>query len=179
MSTETREEKIFKKEIAVFNHYKSFNEGTKTQTETEAALRDLTEKYKELLDQTRFLTWVSGRLEKKLHRANRDLNERNGRLEKTLAELVEAKAGRNAFIVIYFIAIGLFVLEEFLVEPIITKFGDGLWLSISIKLGIVIALKGVESIVEDRIKKKPKLQTLNSPIKTLVDFGKAELKTVS
>jgi hypothetical protein len=173
MSIETREEKIFKKEIAVFNQYKNFSESTNTQEQTEVALRDLTNKYKELLDQTRFLTWVSGRLEKKLHRANRDLNERNNRLETTLAELVKAKAGRNAFIIIYFIAIGLFVLEEFFVEPIISMFGDGLGLSILIKLFIVLMLKVVESIVEDRIKKKPKLQTLDSPVKTFFDFGKA------
>jgi hypothetical protein len=173
MSIETREEKIFKKEIAVFNQYKNFSEATHTPEQTETALRDLTDKYKELLDQTRFLTWVSGRLEKKLHRANRDLNERNNRLETTLAELVKAKAGRNAFIIIYFIAIGLFVLEEFFVEPIISMFGEGLGLSILIKLFIVLLLKVVESIVEDRIKKKPKLQTLDSPVKTFFDFGKA------
>ena len=52
-------------------------------------------------------------------------------------------------------------------------FGDGLGLSILIKLVIVLALKGVESIVEDRIKKKPKLQTLDSPVKTFFDFGRA------
>jgi predicted phage tail protein len=173
MSIETREEKIFKKEIAVFNQYKHFSESSNTQEQTEAALRDLTDKYKELLDQTRFLTWISGRLEKKLHRSNRELNERNNRLEKTLAELVEAKAGRNAFIVIYFIAIGLFVLEEFFVAPVITMFGDGLGLSIMFKLGIVLLLKGVESVIEDRIKKKPKLQTLDSPVKTFFDFGRA------
>lgn len=173
MSIETREEKIFKKEIAVFNQYKNFSESSHTHEQTEAALRDLTAKYKALLDQTRFLTWVSGRLEKKLHRANRDLNERNNSLETTLAELVKAKAGRNAFIIIYFIAIGLFVLEEFFVEPIISMFGEGLGLSILIKLLIVLLLKGVESLVEDRIKKKPKLQTLDSPVKTFFDFGKA------
>jgi predicted phage tail protein len=172
MGVGTHEDKLFKNEIGVFNQYKNFNTHEKSPEELQQALDDLTGKYKSLLDQTRFLTWVSGRLERKLHRVNRDLNERNGRLEKTLAELVKAKAGRNAFIIIYFIAIALFVLEEFFVEPVIVMFGDGLGLSILFKLGIVLLLKVVESIIEDRIKKKPKLQTMDSPLKTLIDFGK-------
>lgn len=173
MGVGTKEDKLFKNEIGVFNQYKNLIEEDKSPQELKAALEQLTGQYKTLLDQTRFLTWVSGRLEKKLHRANRDLNERNLRLEQTLGELVKATAGRNAFIIIYFIAIGLFVLEEFFVEPIITMFGDGLGLSILIKLGIVLILKVVEGFIEDRIKKKPKLQTIDSPIKTLIDFSKA------
>ncbi len=172
MRVGTHEDKLFKKEIGVFNQYKDFKKHEKSAEELQQALDDLTGKYKSLLDQTRFLTWVSGRLERKLHRANRDLNERNGRLEKTLAELVKATAGRNAFIIIYFIAIVLFVLEEFFVEPVIVMFGDGLGLSILFKLGIVLLLKVVESLIEARIKKKPKLQTIDSPLKTLFDFGK-------
>ena len=172
MGSGTKEEKIFKKEIAVFNHYKSLNKLDKSKEELGAALDEITSQYKSLLEQTRFLTWVSGRLEKKLHRSNRELNERNVRLEKTMEELVEAKAGRNAFIIIYFIAIGLFVLEEFFVEPIIGMFGDGLGLSILIKLGIVLMLKVVEGIIEERVKKRPKLQTMDAPLKTLMDFGK-------
>ena len=87
--------------------------------------------------------------------------------------MVKATAGRNAFIIIYFIAIALFVLEEFFVEPIIAMFGDGLGLSIIIKLCIVLLLKVVEGFFEERIKKKPKLQTIDSPLKTIIDFGKA------
>jgi len=172
MRVGTHEDKLFKNEIGVFNQYKNFNDHEKSPDELKEALEDLTVKYKALLDQTRFLTWVSGRLERKLHRSNRDLNERNTRLEKTLDELVRAKAGRNAFIIIYFIAIALFVLEEFFVEPVISLFGDGLGLSILFKLGIVLLLKVIEGFIEDRIKKKPKLQTMDSPIKTLIDFGK-------
>jgi hypothetical protein len=134
MGVGTNEDKLFKNEIGIFNQYKNYDSQNKSPEEIQLALEDLTTRYKSLLDQTRFLTWVSGRLEKKLHRANRDLNERNSKLELTLTELVNAKAGRNAFIIIYFIAIGLFVLEEFFVEPVISVFGDGLGLSILFKL---------------------------------------------
>jgi len=174
MDIETREEKLFRKEIAVFNHYRNFTTERKLPGQAENALGDLTYKYKDLLDQTRFLTWVSGRLERKLHRANRDLNDRNARLEKTLSELVNATAGRNAYVIIYSIAVMLFVLEEFFVEPVISIFGDGLGFSILIKLLIVLLLKVSEGFIEDRIKKKKtKLQNMNSPLKTVFDFGKA------
>lgn len=134
-------------------------------------LGELTTEYKSLLDQTRFLTWISGRLEKKLQRSNRELNDRNTKLENALSELVKVTAGRNAYVIIYCIAIVLFVLEEFFVEPVISMFGEGLGLSIIIKLGIVIILKISEGIIEDRIKKKPKLQSIET-IKPVLGFGK-------
>ncbi len=104
----------------------------------------------------RFLTWISGRLEKKLHRANHELKDRNTRLEKTIDELITARASKNAYTIIYIIAIVLFVLEEFLIEPIITKFGSGLGFSILIKLVIVLLLKVMEGVIEERIKSKRK-----------------------
>src|SRR5689334_9501995 len=131
MGVGIHEDKLFKNEIGVFNQYKNFTKQEKSPEELHHAIDDLTNKYKTLLDQ-------------KLHRANRDLNEHNNKLEKTLAELVKATAGRNAFIIIYFIAIILFVLEEFFVEPVISMLGDGLGLSILFKLGIVLLLKVIE-----------------------------------
>src|SRR6185369_14318276 len=95
---------------------------------------------------------------KKLHKSNKELAERNNRLERTVEELVSARAGRNAYAIIYFIAIILFVLEEFLIEPVINQFGDGVGYSILIKLIIVLLLKVSEGIIEERIKQKPKLE---------------------
>lgn len=172
MSNASREEKLFRKEINIFNQYSELLRKKQSPEELKAALEDLTKKYKSLLDQTRFLTWISGRLERKLHRSNRSLNERNSKLEKTLADLVKATAGRNAYVIIYMIAIFLFVLEEYFVDPVISMFGDGIGLSILIKLVIVLLLKVSEGFIEDRIRKKPKLQTLDSPLKTVWSFGK-------
>jgi hypothetical protein len=118
------------------------------------ALGELTNEYKKLLEQTRFLTWISGRLEKKLHKANRELKDRNSLLERTIDALISARASKNAYTIIYIIAIILFVLEEFLIEPIITKFGSGLGFSILIKLCIVLLLKVMEGVIEERIKTK-------------------------
>jgi len=82
------------------------------------------------------------------------LKDRNTRLERTIDELITARASKNAYTIIYIIAIVLFVTEEFLIEPIIAKFGSGLGFSILIKLVIVLLLKVMEGVLEERIKNK-------------------------
>lgn len=154
MSKMTRDEKLFKKEIKILNDYRELSADEHPYEETRDALRNLTNKYKSLLEQTRFLTWISGRLERKLHRTNRELYQKNIHLENTLNELTKAEAGRSAVAIIYFIAIVLFVLEEYFVEPFINVFGDNVGYSIVIKLMIVILLKISEGFIERKIQKK-------------------------
>ncbi len=155
MGKVAQEEKMFRKEVSIYNRHKDFLSEENSSEKTKEALEELTNEYKKLLEQTRFLTWISGRLEKKLHRANRDLQDRNTRLEKTIDELISARASKNAYTIIYFIAIVLFVLEEFLIEPVINRFGSGLGYSILIKLVIVLLLKVSEGFIEEQIKKRP------------------------
>ncbi len=155
MSKMTREEKLFKNEIKVLNHYRGIVEQDYSHEETKEALARLTHKYKNLLEQTRFLTWISGRLERKLHRTNRELFEKNNKLQTTLNELTKAEAGRSAYAIIYFIAIVLFVLEEYFVEPIINVFGENVGYGILFKLIIVLLLKVSEGFIEKKITKKP------------------------
>lgn len=150
----TREEKLFKNEINVLNHYKEMVTRDNSPHDTKLALENLTHKYKALLEQTRFLTWISGRLERKLQRSNRELSEKNTRLVKTLKDLTLAEAGRSAYAIIYFIAIVLFVMEEFFVEPVINMIDDGLGFSILMKLMIVLLLKVSEGFIEKRVVKK-------------------------
>jgi chromosome segregation ATPase len=154
MSKMTREEKLFKNEISVLNHYRGVVAQPNSPNETKEALEQLTNKYKALLEQTRFLTWISGRLERKLQRTNAELFQKNNRLQSTLNELTKAEAGRSAYAIIYFIAIVLFVLEEFFVEPLIGIVGNGLGYNIIIKLAIVLLLKVSEGVIEKRITKK-------------------------
>lgn len=158
MSKMTREEKLFKNEIKILNDYRDIISNDFSHHDTKAALERLTHKYKHLLEQTRFLTWISGRLERKLHRTNKELFEKNNRLQSTLNELTKAKAGRSAYAIIYFIAIVLFVLEEYFVEPVITMFGDNASYSILFKLAIVLMLKVSEGFIERKIIKKPAIQ---------------------
>ena len=151
MSKMSREEKLFKNESEVLEKYRAMIGRQNTPEETTAALEHLTMKYKSLLDQTRFLTWISGRLERKLHRTNRELIDNNTRLQTTLDDLTRAEAGRSVYAIIYFIAIALFVLEEFFVEPFINMFGDSVGFSIMIKLMIVLALKASEGFIEKKV----------------------------
>ena len=159
MRKDRHEEKLFKNELNTYNHYREWSAEYRSPEENSVALNSLTQKYKALLEQTRFLTWISGRLERKLQRTNRELFEKNNKLEKTLYELTKAEASRSAYAIIYFVTIVLFVLEEFFVEPVIDVMGDGnnLGFSIAIKLSIVILLKLAESVIERRITKKPKI----------------------
>jgi hypothetical protein len=150
----TREEKLFRKEIQVLNDYREIATQECSYDESKEALQCLTNKYKNLLEQTRFLTWISGRLERKLQRTNRELFQKNITLENTLNELTKSEAGRNATGIIYFIAIVLFVLEEFFVEPVISMFGDGVSYGIVIKVGIVLLLKVSEGFIERKLTKK-------------------------
>jgi hypothetical protein len=159
----TREEKLFKNELKVLNDYRDMITRDYSYEETKSALHNLTLKYKALLEQTRFLTWISGRLERKLHRTNRELFHKNNKLENTLYELTRAEAGRNAYAIIYFIAIVLFVLEEYFVEPFINMFGDSVGYSIIIKLFIVLVLKVSEGFIERKITKKQKFRNMMLP----------------
>ena len=154
MSKLTREEKLFKNEINVLNHYREMVARENSHHDTKIALENLTNKYKSLLEQTRFLTWISGRLERKLQRTNRELSQKNNRLVTALKDLTIAEAGKSAYAIIYFIAIILFVMEEFFVEPLINMVDDGLGFSILIKLCIVLLLKVSEGFIEKRVVKK-------------------------
>ena len=77
----------------------------------------------------------------------------------------KAEAGKNAYTIIYFIAIGLFVLEEFFVEPVINMIGESVLISILIKLVIVLGLKASEGFIERKVTKK---QAFRDAIKDIV-----------
>jgi hypothetical protein len=151
-SNMTQEDKLFKNESIVLEHFQEMSSRDNSPAETKEALEQLTRKYKSLLDQTRFLTWISGRLERKLQRSNRELYDNNHTLQKALDDLTKAEAGRSAYAIIYFIAIILFVLEEFFVEPLIGVFGENIGYSILIKLVIVLVLKVSEGSIEKKIR---------------------------
>ena len=147
----TREEKLFRNENNILDQYRTLLTLDTSPEETNSALHKLTHKYKSLLDQTRFLTWISGRLERKLQRKNRELHQNNQRLQQTLDELRRAEASRSAYAIIYFIAIILFVLEELFIEPFIKMIGQNIGYGILIKLAIVLVLKLSEGFIEKKI----------------------------
>lgn len=154
MSKMSREEKLFRRENQTLEKYKELSASDPAPKESLEGLKKMVSKYEDLLLQTRFMTWVSGRLERKLQRINRELVNNNQTLQTTLDELTKAEASRSAYATIYFIAIILFVLEEYLVEPFITQIGGSAGYGILFKLLIVLLLKVVESIIEKKVKHK-------------------------
>jgi hypothetical protein len=157
MSKMSREEKLFRNETNVLEHYQEMIARNPTPEETKEALIKLTDRYDSLLTQTRFLTWISGRLERKLQRKNRELQDNNVTLQRTLNELTKAEASRNTYAIIYFIAIVLFVLEELFIEPIINMMGNSIGYGIIIKLAIVLVLKMSEGFIEKKITTRKRL----------------------
>lgn len=157
MSKMTREEKLFKRENAILENYQQLSRQDISVDESKAALSQLTDRYEALLDQTRFLTWISGRLERKLQRTNKDLQHNNDALQQTLDELTKSEASRNASAIIYCVAIALFVLEEYFVEPVISVMGDNVGYGILIKLIIVLLLKVAEGFLERKLTRKRQL----------------------
>lgn len=158
MGKMSREEKLFRNENNVLEHYKGVVVRDISPDEAKAELTKLTDRYESLLNQTRFLTWISGRLERKLQRKNRELIDNNDTLQRTLNELTKAEAGRSAYTIIYFIAIVLFVLEELFIEPLINLMGNSVGYGILIKLVIVLLLKISEGFIEKKITMRRRLQ---------------------
>lgn len=159
MGKMSREEKLFRNETSILQQFKVIAIENNSHDEAREALKELTGKYENLLNQTRFLTWISGRLERKLQRRNKELSDSNLNLHKTLNELTKAKAGKSAYAIIYFIAIILFVLEEVFIEPLVSAVGGNVGYGILIKLMIVLLLKVSEGFIEKKIIHSRKLPT--------------------
>lgn len=159
MGKMSREEKLFRNETRILQQFKGIAVENNSHDEAREALKEITSKYENLLNQTRFLTWISGRLERKLHRKNKELSDSNLNLHKTLDELTKAQAGKSAYAIIYFIAIILFVLEEVFIEPLVAAVGGNVGYGILIKLMIVLLLKVSEGFIEKKIIHNRKLPT--------------------
>ena len=144
------EDILFKEEEEDLHYFRRISDGLQKE-EAHDALRRLTERYDELLQQAKFLTRVSDRLENKLETVNIELTKKNARLEKTLEALRRASVGKRAFGIIYFIVVMLFVLEEFFIEPLTILAGGLMWMGIAIKLAIALALKPAESFLERKL----------------------------
>jgi hypothetical protein len=151
MGNMSREEKLFRNENRILHYYKVIADGNNSLDQSREALKELTGKYENLLNQTRFLTWISGRLERKLQRKNKELLDSNQNLNKTLNDLTKAEAGKSAYAIIYVIAIILFVLEEVFIEPLVVAVGGNVGYGILIKLMIVLLLKVSEGLIEKKI----------------------------
>jgi hypothetical protein len=145
-----KSEILFGEEESVLHLYKSLSDFDEVDTNYKDALKVLTEKYKELLNQTKFLTRMGDRLENRLHTVNATLAQKNVDLSTALDDLTKARVSKQAYFIIYLIATMLFVFEEFFIDPVVSVFGTGIWIVLIIKLCIALLLKPTESLLENR-----------------------------
>jgi len=142
---------LFEEETRVLQHYQAASQGSPD-------MKAMTEKYRDLLEQAKFLTRISDRLENRLQNANAELAEKNLELSTALDELTRARVSRQAYVIIYFIAGLLFVFEELFIDPMISFLGAGIGAVILIKLCIALLLKPAESLLENSLLSKVKMQ---------------------
>jgi hypothetical protein len=109
----------------------------------------LRQHYSELIDQSKLITRVSDKLQKKLDKANGDLEARNNELQQTIDALTKAKASKKAATIVLIIAVVFFLLSETVLDPIIDIYAGGIAIAFLIKGIMVLLLKPVESFIEN------------------------------
>lgn len=131
-----------------------------------------TEKYEELLDQTKLITKVSDRQQKKINKINDTLSEinvemerKNVELQDTLDDLSRAKVGRKATTITGVVFVGLFLLTEAFIEPYIENYlhtSKGILhdhefaVGLSLKGVLALMLRPIERVVEKLLLKQEK-----------------------
>ena len=165
--SEKKEKKknLFEREILILRDSKSvLAKENITPEEIEAELNSFHGHYEDLLDQSKLITKVSDRLQKKINRAYDELESKNNELTDTIDALTAARVGRRATTIVLVIFIALFLLMEGLVEPQIDKEIDGHpeWgsygtiIALSIKGALALLLRPIEKLVEKRLLIKEK-----------------------
>lgn len=126
------------------------------------ALRNVFNHYQRLLDDTKLLTSMGDRLQRKLKSANLllkqqseeiqeindDLQKKNVELKLAIDEITRAKVSRKARTYAIAMAFSLFLFSE-LLEQVFDSFLDNFWISFSSKVLLFALLKPIESFFED------------------------------
>jgi hypothetical protein len=110
--------------------------------------------YRDLIDQSKVITRISDRLQKKLDLANQkiksqntEIQAKNEQLENTIVDLASAKVGKKASRVLFVLAIVLFISEELFIEPLLGELSFP-YVGLVIKAFIAFGLKIFESSLE-------------------------------
>ncbi len=150
---------LFQREQSILSEAKGALAGS---TDVKEQMTELIGHYEDLLDQSKLITKVSDRLQKKILRATTAVEEKNAELQHTLDSLTKAKAGRKATTITMFIAIGMFLFAEGILEPQIDKWvattelstwllGDVNFVGLGLKGTLMLLIRPIEKIVEKRM----------------------------
>jgi len=145
-------QELYHDEIA---QLKKFRSKLETHTIYKEEILDFSDQFEDLVAQAKVITRVSDRLQKKLDSANLQIREQNEEikdknleLEQTIEQLAKARVGRRASTIMLTVALGLFVAEQLLLEPIINDYVDTPYLGLGILGGLFFVVKGLESGLE-------------------------------
>ncbi|MFZ9046849.1 MAG: hypothetical protein ACO2ZZ_13405 [Cyclobacteriaceae bacterium] len=112
--------------------------------------------YEELVAQAKVITRVSDRLQKKLDKANvqiqsqnNEIKDKNVKLEDTIEQLAKAKMGRRASTIMLGITLFLFFIEQWLIQPKIEEYFSSPFISVVILILLFFLVKYFESNLED------------------------------
>lgn len=132
-------------------------------------LKVIVDHYEELLDQSKLITKVSDRLQKKITKANTELGQKNDELQQTLDALTKAKVGRRAATITLLIFLVLVLISEGFLEPGIEDYletSDGILkqyqgeIGIALKAGLALLLRPIEKVVEQILLKSAEKRQL-------------------
>lgn len=173
-------EKVYIKEVNELHRAKKIaGEMSLSEQELKTEYIRLLDNFEEAVGQMRLITKVSDKIQKKLDKLNAALDQKNQELDyknkeltKTIQELTQARAGKIATTIVLFIAMALFIVEEILVEPLITNYiSDKQLISMGIKLLLILLLKPAETLLENlflsyvyKIKKQQNVEIHSKPI---------------
>lgn len=132
---------------------------------------NILQNYEDLLNESKVITRISDRLQKKLDKANIRIQTQNGQITKTNSELKEtighlarARVGKKASTIMFTAAIFLFVTEEYYLSSIIEQYVNLPYISLAIKGLIALFLKFVESGLEGFYLKREKAKIMNNSV---------------
>lgn len=145
---------IYNDEVEKLNAFKKFQNQKNSLEQYKSEFSKLLESFEELLTQTKVITKIGDRLQKKL-------NEKNEELQKTIDELVRVKISRKATTIVIIVAVVIFFVVEVFIEPIIERHTE-FYYGIIIKLALVLLFKPVEMLIENKLLHRAKRKKILS-----------------
>jgi len=162
-------ENVFHKELIVLENAKEIVANPSADIDQLVdEYSNLSKQYEQLLKETKVLTSVSDRLHFKLNDANsllqkqkdeigeinEELKTNNQVLQDTINELIKAKIGQKSSSIVLLIAVLLFVVSEWMLEPIIERNTDSEYIGLLLKGIIALLLKPIDILVEWMLMRK-------------------------
>lgn len=156
----------YTKESEIIARYRALAEQKDlSPAQVSIALTEICNQYERLLDDSKLLTSVGDRLQRKLKSANQmlreqseeikringTLHEKNTELQLTIDELTRAKASRRATTLLFMVTIALFIISELIeqyIENSTSQLAHGWMYTWGLKLVLVVSLKPIEGLLE-------------------------------